>query len=257
VDGEIVLLLTNCHVLSFDYKNFTLKASAPVVLVLTRLSLYLFAADLQSQNYDKFSLDQFALVSLLYEQEHDQIAQRSEDLALHLHDFKTLWIRFAGDRSQFVQLLSDSFTLLCGSEIEVNSYEHKELLQMIVNSAIHSQIMDLKISEFVHQPAQIEGWLEISTRQNSSTRTRWCSATRHDLWHFSSPDEQSAFKFAYSLAKSSRAKLPPIPRIPLLPSNLTINNSNNNISLKDNTTEFILQNDQIICEWIIKRCSSR
>jgi hypothetical protein len=224
IEEKDIKIAAKCQVLSFDYENLVQKSVADVVLVLVQKWIYLYrpkdSSVVDDKRFDRFCVDEIAMMSLPYSEEEDQIARRLEDFALHLHDCKTLWLRCVGIRSDVVQTISDMYTVEFGGHIEVNSYEYLEILRRISDLTIRGDIKEIKFSQFAHQKSSlIQGWLKYSAWtlttnvRISEWQTRWFYLSRHDLWHFSSPEDVDAFKFALSLPKSRRASLPLMGRI--------------------------------------------
>jgi hypothetical protein len=255
--NEEVKYSSECEILSFDYTTGTVKAKAEVVLVLSSRALYLFppmvSVSAQEQedeeeamrkktylvynSFDRFLVEEIALLSLPYSSAvgsnpQSDVAMRTEDFALHMHNFQTLWIRAPnGRRSEIAQMIAEVFAgVVGGIDLDLNHCDYKELVQWIADSTIRGYVTQVKCLHFTKQPALFQGWMSMAMfkAENYSTlplnqissklslwQTRWFYLSRHDLWHFANGEEVESYKFALAAPKNKRANLPKFGRISL------------------------------------------
>ncbi|CEO96128.1 hypothetical protein PBRA_004818 [Plasmodiophora brassicae] len=171
-------------------------------------------------------LEDVILVSLPYRSTAGdslaEVALRTDDCALHLISFATVWLRIPAEhgRSQFVETLFDAYERLVADQLPIQQIDYDELLAQIQNGDLHEQIVGSRQVQWAHQPLLRTGtflYQAIRLGRSASMPThidvskfesRFFSVSRHSLYVFRSEKEMTECRAVLRKPQSARTRLP-------------------------------------------------
>ena len=162
---------------SASSQSTTIPHTEAVTLLLSNLAVYILPPAISIavnelstkyflvyNQYKRYALQDILLISLPYRSglraDGTDYAMRINDFSMHLRSGRTVWLQSPrGKRSLVVEALSDAYSHLLGTPLDMHQPDYVELIQSILDDSIVTMIKAMRMEGWAHSKPAQTGWL--------------------------------------------------------------------------------------------------